>query len=58
MSMPSWIVIVFIIWAVIAVVTTILKRPVYGPVCAIRQGSRLVNEHRDRKAAQAGAPPR
>ena len=55
--MPSWIVIVFIIWAVIAVVTTILKRPVYGPVCAIRQGSRLLNEHRDRKADQANTPP-
>jgi len=56
--MPSWIFILVFAWIIIAVVTTILKRPVYGPVCAIRQGSRLVNEHRDRKAAQAGAPPR
>ena len=57
MAMPPWIVILFIAWLVIAVVTTILKRPVYGPGCAIRQGSRLINEHRDRKAAQASTPP-
>ncbi len=57
MDMPSWIVILFIAWVVIVVVTTILKRPVYGPVCAIRQGSRLISEHRDRKAAQANTPP-
>ena len=30
-DMERWIVIGFVIWLVIAVVTTILKRPVYGP---------------------------
>ena len=56
--MPLWMIILFVAWVVIAVVTTILKRPVYGPGCAIRQGTRLLNEHRDRKAAQASTPPR
>lgn len=30
-GMERWIVIGFVIWLVIAVVTTILRRPVYGP---------------------------
>jgi hypothetical protein len=29
--MERWLVIGFVIWLVIAVVTTILRRPVYGP---------------------------
>ena len=30
-GMSHWIIIGFVIWLVIAVVTTILRRPVYGP---------------------------
>ena len=30
-GMERWLIIGFVIWLVIAVVTTILRRPVYGP---------------------------
>jgi hypothetical protein len=31
MRMPTWLIALIVAWVVLAVVTTLLKRPVYGP---------------------------